>query len=164
MNKLQQLFFRALAVFAMILFVGTSSYAGVGKKGHSHNHDKHESAGMSLQSEKYQFKGETIGDIASHVEIINIEQQMKQAGQPETHRLKVTFLDAGTGEVVSGGKAAINFTDNHDETGHFKAMSPENSSFVADVILKQKGEKHFLLATVLPDQEKRKYHFHFTVK
>lgn len=75
--------------------------------------------------------------------------------------VKAFLKNAETGHYVTPTKLALRATVGHDQFGEAKVMLPvEDDRLQTDLIVKKKGEQHYLLIAEIPEVGVREFHFH----
>ena len=128
---------------------------------HGHDSMKMEKGGMMTMGKMAH--EEVVDGVKATFRVIDIGKKMKEMGMKETHHIMVTFTDAKTGKMLSGGEVTIKVIA-PDKTDQVKDLMGMEGGFGSDFTMPKKGKYGVMCKFKLADGRVRQSKFWYTVK
>ncbi len=147
----------ALICAIMSLLCVETFAAGSGS--HSHGHQEVENAANIVTYV------DSKDGVEAYLEVCDrkLPEKGKWTGFVVKCDLRAYFKDTSTGEIISVAKVAIRSTANHGQFGEARALErAADKKFGTYLLIKDRGQQHFLLIADIPGVGKRNFHFHHT--
>jgi hypothetical protein len=124
----------------------------------------HDKMGMKMDKDTIMLENEVVDGVMGMGHLKDVQAAIAKMKMKETHHFAIMFQDAKSKKHISEGQAALKIESPNGETGKAIMLMGMQGHFGADIVLPEKGEYHFYVATKLADGKKRKYHFSYDFK